>query len=42
LGKQIPQKSLILIITENGLDANNENITTIEKYKRLGIIKAKL
>ena len=40
-GKRIPQKSLILIIVNSnyGFDTNEGNITMIEKYKKLGIIK---
>ena len=41
-GKRIPRKSLILIIVKDlnyGVDTNEENITIIEKYKKLGIVK---
>ena len=43
-GNRLPQKPLTLIISKDGicnygLDVNEENIRTIEKYKQLGIIK---
>ena len=42
-GRRTPQKPLTLIIIKSsrnyGLDANEENVIMIEKYKRLGIIK---
>jgi len=38
-GNRIPQKSLTWIIDEGGFGYDEGNIATIEKYKRLGIIK---
>ncbi len=38
-GKRTSQKSLTLVTPPCGLSTNKENITMIEKYKKLGIIK---
>src|SRR6266542_3307606 len=43
-GERIPRKLLDMMIAKDydnihGLEANEENLTIIEKYKRLGIIK---